>query len=250
MNARPAALITGASRGIGAATAVALAGAGWDVMITYVSNDAAAKEVADACRALGAKCEALQADVSVEADVLRVFEAFDREFGSIGALINNAGVVDRKTRVDELTVERINRMFAINVTGTIICAREAVRRMSTLHGGNGGIIVNVGSAASRLGGSGEYVDYAASKGAVDTFTIGLAKEVATEGIRVNCVRPGIVDTDIHASGGQPDRAQKMAAMIPMQRPGRVDEIAASIVFMCSPGSSFMTGSFLDVSGGR
>ncbi len=250
MNNRPGALITGASRGIGAATAIALAKDGWDVMITYVSNDAAASEVKMSCGALGAKCEAVQADVSIEADVLRVFSAFDASFGVLGALINNAGVVDRKTRVDELTVERINRMFAINVTGTIICSREAVKRMSTLHGGSGGVIVNVGSAASRLGGSGEYVDYAASKGAVDTFTIGLAKEVATEGIRVNCVRPGIVDTEIHASGGQPGRALAMAAMIPMQRPGRAEEIAASIAFMCSPGSSFMTGSFLDVSGGR
>jgi NAD(P)-dependent dehydrogenase (short-subunit alcohol dehydrogenase family) len=250
MSERRSAIVTGASRGIGAATAQAMAADGWDLLLTFASQRDQAEEVASACQALGVRAECMQVDVANEADIVALFKQMDASFGRLDALINNAGVVDAKSRVDELTLRRINRMFAINVTGTILCCREAVLRMSTNHGGVGGVIVNVGSAASRLGAPGEYVDYAASKAAVDTFTLGLAKEVAAEGIRVNCVRPGIVETEIHASGGQPDRVQRMAPLVPMQRAGLPVEIADMIAFACSPKSSFMTGALIDVSGGR
>lgn len=240
------AIVTGGSRGIGAASAVALAGAGWDVCISYRQDGAAAAGVVARC---GPTARAVRTDVAVEADVLALFAAAD-EMGRLGALVNNAGIVDQKTRVDELSVARIERMFAVNVTGAFVCAREAVRRMSTRHGGSGGVIVNVGSVASRLGGPNQYVDYAASKAAVDTLTIGLAQEVADEGIRVSCIRPGIIDTEIHASGGEPDRAARLAGAIPMKRPGTAEEIANAVLWLCSDASSYVTGAILDVSGGR
>lgn len=246
----PIAIITGGSRGIGAATALLLAQQGWDIAISYRTESDAAARVVEEIVALGRRAIAVQADVGSEADILRLFETVDVELGTVRALINNAGIVAPKARVDEFTVERIEQLLRVNVTGTIVCAREAVRRMSTAHGGTGGYIVNVGSAAARIGSPGEYVDYAASKAAVDTFTMGLAKEVAQEGILVNEVRPGIVDTDIHASGGQPDRAERFRPMIPLQRPGRPEEIAAIIAFLCSPAASFMVGAIVDASGGR
>jgi NAD(P)-dependent dehydrogenase (short-subunit alcohol dehydrogenase family) len=192
----------------------------------------------------------LQADVALESDVVDLFSRVDSELGTLKALVNCAGIVDQKARVDEYTAARLERMFAVNAVGPFLCAREAVRRMSTLHGGIGGSIVNVSSAASRLGSPGEYVDYAASKGAIDTMTIGLAKETATEGIRVNAVRPGIVDTTIHASGGQPDRIERLAGLIPMGRAGTTSEIANAIAWLCSDDASYVTGALLDISGGR
>ena len=244
-------LITGGSRGIGAATARLAAAAGWDVAINYTRDAAAAQAVAADVRAAGRHALVIQADVGVEAEVLAMFAALDAQWGShLAGLVNNAGVVDVASRVDAMGAERIQRMFAINVFGTMWCAREAVRRMSTAHGGSGGAIVNLSSAAARLGSPGQYVDYAAAKGAVDVFTLGLAREVATEGIRVNAVRPGIIATDIHASGGQPDRAAQMAPGVPMQRAGSADEVAHAIVWLLGGDSSYTTGSVLDVTGGR
>ena len=250
--AHPVALVTGGSRGIGAAIVRTLITEGWDVLFTYRSDVAAAQALTEhhSAAQLASRCAAVPCDVSVEADVLAAFARCDALYGRIDALVNNAGVVDRKIRVDELTVTRIERMFAVNVTGTMLCAREAVRRMSTIHGGQGGAIVNISSAASRIGSPGEYVDYAAAKGAVDTFTVGLALEVVAEGIRVNGVRPGVIDTEIHASGGQPDRAARVAKLIPMQRPGTAQEVANMVAFLCSPKASYMTGAIIDVSGGR
>lgn len=244
------ALVTGGSRGIGAATAVMLAERGWDVALSYRVEAEAAAGVVAACESMGRRAVAICADVSREADVVAMFSEVDQRLGRVGALVNNAGIVGMKQRVDEYDVERIERILATNVIGPFVCAREAIRRMSTLHGGPGGVIVNVGSAASRLGGAGEYVDYAASKGAIDAMTVGLSKEVAAEGIRVMCVRPGIVATDIHASGGQPDRVERFRPLIPMQREGQPEEIAEAIAWMCSPASSFATGAILDVAGGR
>ena len=246
---RTLALVTGGTRGIGRATACELATQGWDLVLSYRSDDAAAAEAEHECVARGATVHTIRADVSREHDVLAMFHAID-EIGSLRALVNNAGIVGPKTRVDELTVERLQTMFAVNVFGTIVCSREAVRRMSTRHGGAGGRIVNVSSAAARLGSPGEYVDYAAAKGAIDTFTVGLAKEVAEEGILVNAVRPGLVDTDIHASGGQPDRAERLRPLIPLQRVGTAPEIAAVIAFLCSDAASYLCGALIDVSGGR
>ena len=244
------ALITGGSRGIGAATAVRAARAGWDVAINYTRDEAAAQRVAGQVRALGRRALVVQADVAEEAEVLRLFAEVDAQLGPLSGLVNNAGVVDVAARVEDMSVARLQRMWAINLTGSFVCAREAVRRMSRRHGGAGGAIVNLSSAAARLGAPGQYVDYAASKAAIDIFTVGLAKEVAAEGIRVNAVRPGIIDTDIHASGGQPDRVAQMAPLVPMQRAGSADEVAAAIVWLMSDDSSYTTGSVVDVTGGR
>ncbi|CAD5373488.1 putative NAD(P)-binding oxidoreductase with NAD(P)-binding Rossmann-fold domain [Rubrivivax sp. A210] len=248
--ASPTLLVTGGSRGIGAATARLAAVRGWDVAINYTRDAAAASAVADAVRAAGRRAFVLQADVAVEAEVVAMFAALDREGGLLAGLVNNAGVVDVAARLDGMAAGRIERMFAINVFGSMWCAREAVRRMSTRHGGRGGAIVNLSSVAARLGAPGQYLDYAAAKGAIDTFTLGLAREVATEGIRVNGVRPGIIETDIHASGGQPDRARLMAPQVPMQRAGSADEVAEAIVWLLSDAASYATGTVIDVSGGR
>jgi NAD(P)-dependent dehydrogenase (short-subunit alcohol dehydrogenase family) len=242
--------ITGASRGIGAATALRAAAQGWDLALNYTRDEAAAASVAAQVRALGRRALVLRGDVGVEAEVLAMFAAIDAEFGALHGLVNNAGVVDLPSRVDAMSVARLTRMFNINVIGSMVCAREAVLRMSTRHGGKGGAIVNLSSAAARIGAAGQYVDYASAKGAIDTFTLGLAREVATEGIRVNAVRPGIIETDIHASGGQPERAAQMAPNVPMQRAGSADEVAQAIVWLLSDASSYTTGAVIDVTGGR
>jgi len=243
-------LITGGSRGIGAATALRAARQGWAVAVNYTSNSLAADEVVRQIRQSGGQAITVQADVADESQVLAMFEKVDAKLGRLDGLVNNAGVVDRTTRVDAMALARLRRMFEINVFGSFLCAREAVKRMSTRHGGAGGAIVNLSSAAARLGGPGQYVDYAAAKGAIDTFTVGLAKEVATEGIRVNAVRPGIIETEIHASGGLPDRARELAPQVPMQRAGTADEVAEAIVWLLGDNASYTTGAFLDVAGGR
>jgi NAD(P)-dependent dehydrogenase (short-subunit alcohol dehydrogenase family) len=243
-------LVTGASRGIGAATALLAARKGYAVAVNYAVHAQAAEDVVTQIRAAGGRAMAVAADVAREDEVLAMFSAIDAQLGPLTALVNNAGVVDVAARVDEMSVSRIRRMFEVNVIGSMVCAREAVRRMSTRHGGSGGAIVNISSAAARLGAPGEYVDYAAAKGAIDTFTIGLAKEVAGEGIRVNAVRPGLIDTEIHASGGNPDRVRQLAHLVPMQRGGTADEVAQAIIWLLSPEASYTTMSFVDVSGGR
>jgi NAD(P)-dependent dehydrogenase (short-subunit alcohol dehydrogenase family) len=243
-------LITGASRGIGAATAVLCARQGWTVAVNYARQSAAAQSVVQAIRAAGGAAFALQGDVADEAQVHALFARIDAELPPLRALVNNAGVVDQPSRVDAIGGKRLQRMFEINVFGSFYCAREAVLRMSTANGASGGAIVNVSSVAARLGAPGQYVDYAAAKGAIDTFTVGLAKEVAAEGIRVNAVRPGVIETDIHASGGQPDRARQIAPQVPLQRAGRAHEVAEAIVWLLSDASSYATGAIIDVSGGR
>lgn len=244
------ALITGASRGIGAATARLASAHGYAVCVNYRADHAAADRVVADIRRGGGEALAVAADVSNEVDVVRLFDTVDRELGTITALVNNAGILERQARVEEMTAARIARVLATNVTGTLLCAREAIRRMSTARGGHGGAIVNVSSMASRLGSPGEYVDYAASKGAVDTLTIGLAQEVAQEGIRVNAVRPGIIYTDIHASGGEPGRVERVKAFVPLRRGGQPEEVARAILWLLSDEASYSTGTFIDVSGGR
>ena len=243
-------LVTGGSRGIGAAVALLAAKQGYAVAVNFNGNQAAADGVVRQIRDGGGTAICVQADVSDEAAVLAMFARIDAELGRLTALVNNAGVVDMPSRVDAMSVARLRRMFDINVLGSFICAREAVLRMSTRHGGTGGCIVNLSSAAARLGSPGQYVDYAAAKGAIDTFTMGLAKEVAAEGIRVNAVRPGIIDTDIHASGGIPDRVAQMTPLVPMQRAGTAHEVAEAVVWLLSNASSYTTGSVVDVTGGR
>lgn len=243
-------LVTGGSRGIGAATAKLAARHGYAVAVNYTSHREAADDVVRTILEAGGRAIAIQCDVAREEQVLSMFDTVGRELGPLTALVNNAGVVDAAARVDEMSGDRLRRMFDINVLGSIYCAREAVKRMSTRHGGSGGAIVNVSSAAARLGAPSQYVDYAAAKGAIDAFTIGLAKEVAAEGIRVNAVRPGLIETDIHASGGIPDRVKQLAHLVPMQRGGSAEEVAESIVWLLSPTASYVTMSLLDVSGGR
>jgi NAD(P)-dependent dehydrogenase (short-subunit alcohol dehydrogenase family) len=249
MTRRPLLLVTGGSRGIGAAVCRKAAAQGYDLIVNYRSDMAAAEAVAADCRTLGARAEIVQGDTADEAGIASIFAAVHR-LGPLSALVNNAGVVDVTARVDEFDRARLDRMFAVNVIGKIRCATEAVKRMSTRHGGQGGVIVNISSMAAVIGSSNQYVDYAAAKAAVDTFTVGLSREVATEGIRVNAVRPGIIDTEIHASGGLPDRARDLAPIVPMQRPGTADEVADSVLYLLSPQASYVTGAILNVSGGR
>jgi NAD(P)-dependent dehydrogenase (short-subunit alcohol dehydrogenase family) len=242
-------VITGGSRGIGRAASLAAAARGFRVVVGYASNKTAADEVVSTIEAKNGKAIAVKCDVGSEADILALFKAAD-SFGTLGALVNNAGIVGPSMRVDQMSAERIQRMMAVNVTGSFLCAREAVKRMSTKHGGKGGVIVNISSVASKLGSANTYVDYAASKAAIDTFTVGLGQEVAAEGIRVAAIRPGLIDTEIHASGGEPDRAHRLAHMVPMKRIGTADEIANAIVWLLSDEASYVTSSILDVSGGR
>lgn len=244
------ALITGGGRGIGAATAILAASRGYAVCVNYRSNASAAAAVARSIAEAGGRAVAVQGDVAIEADVMRLFETVDREFGPLTALVNNAGILETQMRVESMDAARLQRVFATNVTGAFVCAREAIKRMSTKHGGRGGAIVNLSSRAAVLGSPGEYVDYAASKAAVDSLTIGLAQEVAAEGIRVNAIRAGVIATDIHASGGEPGRVDRIKTKIPMQRGGTADEVARAILWLLSAEASYTTGAFLDVSGGR
>lgn len=243
-------LVTGGGRGIGASVARLGVAAGWRVAINYTANEKAASALVDEIVSAGGDAFAIKGDVGEERDVLTMFAAVDDRFGRLDGLVNNAGVVDRKARIDEMSVERLTRMMRINVIGSLLCAREAVKRMSTKHGGKGGSIVNLSSVAAVLGAPGEYVDYAASKGAIDSFTVGLAREVAMEGVRVNAVRPGIIDTEIHASGGQPDRVAAMSGFVPMQRAGTADEVARAVLWLLSDEASYTTGTILNTSGGR
>jgi NAD(P)-dependent dehydrogenase (short-subunit alcohol dehydrogenase family) len=243
-------IITGASRGIGAATARLAAQRGYAVCVNYLRRRDAAESVVDAITAAGGRAVAVQGDVAIEADVVRLFEASDQRLGPLGALVNNAGILETQSRVDTIDMARLQRVFGVNVFGAFACAREAVRRLSIRHGGAGGAIVNVSSRAAIFGSPGEYVDYAASKGALDTLTIGLAQEVAAEGIRVNGVRAGFIDTDIHASGGEPNRVERVKHGVPMRRGGTAAEVAAAILWLLSDEASFTTGAFIDVSGGK
>ncbi len=243
-------VVTGGGRGIGAATALLAAERGYAVCVNYLRNRAAAEGVVADIRKAGGKGLAAAGDVAREADVIALFDAAQAALGPITALVNNAGILERQTRLDDMEAERFERVFATNITGAFLCAREAVRRMSTRHGGKGGAIVNVSSMASKLGSPGEYVDYAASKGAIDSLTIGLAREVAEEGIRVNAVRPGVIYTGIHASGGEPGRVERVKAAVPMKRGGNPEEVARAILWLLSDEASYSTGTFIDVSGGR
>jgi NAD(P)-dependent dehydrogenase (short-subunit alcohol dehydrogenase family) len=243
-------VVTGGSRGIGRATAIAAAARGFRVVIGYATNKEAADEVVAKIEASNGKAIAVKCDVGSEADILAIFKAAD-SLGTLGALVNNAGIVGKSgVRVDEMTADRIQRTMSVNITGSILCAREAVKRLSTRHGGKGGVIINISSVAAKLGSANTYVDYAASKGAIDSFTVGLAQEVAGEGIRVAGIRPGLIDTEIHASGGEPDRAHKLAHMVPMKRVGLGEVIANAVVWLMSDEASYVTGATLDVSGGR
>ena len=250
MNSEPVAIVTGSSRGIGAATAKLLANKGYRVCINYRSDEAAANAVVSELTSCGTTAIAVQADIGKEDDAVRLFEVVDQQLGPVTALVNNAGILLPQMRVEDMEASRINQILETNVTGAFLCCREAVRRMSTRHGGHGGAIVNVSSAASRIGSAGEYVDYAASKGAVDTLTRGLALEVADEGIRVNCVRPGFIHTDMHADGGEPDRVARLADSIPLKRGGTPEEVANAVFWLLSDEASYSTGSFIDLAGGR
>lgn len=241
--------VTGASRGIGAAVA-RLAAKQYSIAVNYFRDEAAAGEVVRQITTAGGRAVAIQADVSVEQDVLRLFSQAEKQLGPVRALVNNAGITGGFSRVETLSSETQARVFAVNVTGTILCSREAVRRMSTQNGGHGGAIVNVSSQAAKIGGAGEWVHYAASKGAVDSFTIGLAREVATEGIRVNAVSPGLISTELHAAAGAPDRMERLAPTIPMKKAGTAEEVAEGIVWLLSPAASYVTGVILPISGGR
>ena len=243
-------LVTGASRGIGAATACLAASRGYSVCVNYRRDRGAADAVVKAIEQTGSNAVAVQADVAIEGDVVRLFETCDRELGTLSALVNNAGILETQMRVEAMDAARLQRVFATNVCGAFLCAREAVRRMSTRHGGRGGAIVNVSSGASRLGSPNEYVDYAASKGATDTLTIGLAREVAEDGIRVNAVRPGFIYTGIHASGGEPNRVERVKTGVPMKRGGTAEEVARAILWLLSDEASYTTGAFIDVTGGK
>lgn len=246
----PVLLVTGGSRGIGAAICRSAAEQGWAIAVNYASNRPAADAVVAAIEAEGGTAVAVEGDVGSEAGINAIFAAIDERFGRLDGLVNNAGIVGMPARIEDITAERLERMLRVNVSGSILCAAAAVRRMSVRHGGRGGVIVNISSVASVLGSAGQYVDYAASKGAIDTFTIGLSREVASDGIRVNAVRPGIIDTDIHASGGLPDRARELGPTIPMKRPGTAQEVADAVLYLLSPSSSYVTGAILNVSGGR
>ena len=247
---RKVVLVTGSSRGIGAATAMRLAADGYDVCINYFKDGEAAAAVVANVKGVGANAIAVKADVAKEKDVIELFRQIDCQLGPLTSLVNNAGILLKQTRIEDMTAERINRIITTNITSYFLCSREAIKRMSCKHGGGGGVIVNVSSAASRLGSGGEYVDYAASKGAIDTMTRGMAVELADDGIRVNCVRPGFIHTDMHKDGGEPDRIERLKSQLPLRRGGSVDEVAAAIAWLLSDESSYSTGSFIDVSGGR
>ena len=247
---KPIMLITGGSRGIGGATALGAAARGYRVAISYLGNASAANDIVQKIQQAGGEAIAVQADVGIEVDVLRLFETVDEKMGTLHALVNNAGMLEKQMRLDQMDVSRWQRVLNANVMGSFLCAREAVLRMSTKHGGKGGVIVNLSSAASRLGSPNEFIDYAAAKGAVDSMTIGLAKEVATEGIRVNAVRPGLIYTDIHTSAGEPGRVDRAKAGVPMQRGGTAEEVAETVLWLASDLSSYVTGTLLDVTGGR
>jgi len=250
MSARGVIIITGGGRGIGAATARLAARKGYAVCVNYLRNRSAAESVVHEIRSAEGRAIAVAGDVSLEKDVLNLFQESDRSLGQLTALVNNAGILEQQSRVEATDAARLQRMFATNVIGPFLCAREAIKRMSTKHGGKGGAIVNLSSGAARLGSPGEYVDYAASKGAIDTMTIGLAKELAADGIRVNCVRPGFVHTDIHAAGGEPNRIERLREGIPMKRGGKPEEVARAILWLLSDEASYSTGAILDVTGGR
>jgi NAD(P)-dependent dehydrogenase (short-subunit alcohol dehydrogenase family) len=250
MNQRPVAIVTGGGRGIGAATAKLLAARGYAVCVNFLHDLQAAQEVVRSIIDADGQAIAVQSDISSEADVLTLFREVDSQLGCVAALVNNAATLERQMRLDSMDAARINRIFAVNVVGSMICAREAVKRMSTRHGGRGGAIVNVSSGAAKYGSPGEYIDYAAGKGAIETFTVGLAREVADEGIRVNAVRPGFIYTEMHAKGGEPERVERVKALVPMRRGGQPEEVASAVVWLLSEEASYVTGTILDVSGGR
>lgn len=247
---QPIMLVTGGSRGIGAATALIAASRGWRVALSYQSNAAAAEDIVQKIRAAGGTAMAVQADVGIEADVLRLFKTVDEQFGTLSVLINNAGMLEKQTRLDQMELDRWQRVFSANVFGSFLCGKQAVLRMSTKYGGKGGSIVNVSSAAARLGSPNEFIDYASAKGAVDSMTLGLSKEVAAEGIRVNAIRPGLIYTDIHSLAGEPGRVDRAKAGVPMQRGGTAEEVAEAIVWLASEQASYVTGVLMDVTGGR